>query len=207
MKSWPAVIVGLVLGTSASAADAFQGFGPGALAWVRVLSIALNMGIAWVGTAFLMGRTARNRPSAVIAGLATLYFAVFGYYLFGALFGDRLQVTWTSLTATSVRWLVAATVAGPLFGLLGYLAHRSGWPGIIAALSLPTTAALEVFGQFRISLAGFKVDPLREWTVTAVLVSAAAAATWSLVVARTANQRGADVRTSAHGPHVRPGAF
>lgn len=122
-------------------------------------------------------------------GLVVLYVAVLSYYLFGALVGDRTQVGWTTLAAVSLRWLIAATVIGPVFGLLGHLARRSGWLEIIATLSLPTTAALEVFGLFRISLVGFRIDPLREWTIATILVATFLAAAWSLAVAHIANRR------------------
>jgi hypothetical protein len=178
------VLTGLALGMGASAADAFQGFGADARAWVRILSIVLNMVVAWVGAAFLVGRMARTRRKAVVAGLVVLYVAVLGYYLFGALLGDRAQVGTTTLTAASLRWLIAATVAGPVFGLLGNVARRCDWMGILASLSLPVVAALEVFGRLRITLDGFRIDPLREWTAAAVFIATLTAAAWSLALAR-----------------------
>jgi len=182
------VIVGLALGVGASAADSFQGFGLGPQASVRVLSIFLNMAITWVGTAFLVGRATRNPRGALAAGLLVLYVAVLGYYVFGAFFGDRVHVGGATLTAVSLRWLVAATLVGPAFGLLGHLARRSDWLGITAALSLPVTAAAEVFGLLRISLDGFTIDPLREWTIIAVLVAAFVVAAWSLAAALAAGR-------------------
>jgi hypothetical protein len=196
------VIVGLGLGIGASAADRFMGFGVGPHAWVRVLSIFLNMVVAWAGTAFLVGRATRTPRDAGVAGLVVLYAAVLGYYAFGALFGDRMHVGWATLSEVSLRWLVVATVAGPMFGLLGHLSRRSDWLGIIATLSLPVTAALEVFGRFRISLDGFRIDPLREWTIAAVLVAACLTAAVSLAVAHSADRR-RGYNSSTDSPEVR----
>jgi len=95
-----------------------------------------------------------------------------------------------------------ATVVGPVFGLLGYLSRRSGWLGIVATLSLPVTAAVEVFGLFRISLDGFRIDPLREWTIAAVLVAAFRAAAVSLAVAHTAD-RAHGCNASTDSPELR----
>lgn len=56
-RPWMVVIVGLALGMGASATDGFMGFGVGPQAWVRVLSIFLNMVIAWSARPFwLAGR-------------------------------------------------------------------------------------------------------------------------------------------------------
>lgn len=192
------VIVGLAVGMGASAADAFMGFGVGSQAWVRVLSIFLNMVISWVGTAFLVGRVTRTPRNAAVAGLVVLYVAVLGYYVFGAFLGDRVHVGWTTLSAVPLRWLVVATVVGPVFGLLGHLSRRSDWLGTIATLSLPATAVVEVFGLFRISLDGFGLDPLREWTIATVLVAAFLAAAWSMAVARASDSPG--LRRSARRP-------
>ena len=199
----PVVVVvgGLALGIGASAADAFMGFGDGSHAWVRVASIALNMITAWVGAAFLVGRVARSARSAVVGGLAVLYSAVLGYYAFGATFGDRAHVGWATLSAVSIRWLVVATLVGPAFGVLGYLARRRDWFGIIATLSLPATAAVEVVGLFRISLDGFRIDPLRESTIAAVLMAAFVAAAWSRIAARVSDGADRDlVRSNPPGP-------
>jgi hypothetical protein len=190
------VLTGLALGVGASAADSFQGFGPDARPWVRVVSIALNMVVAWVGAAFLAGRVSKTVRGAVVAGVLVLYVAVLGYYLFGAFFGDRMQVGSTTLTSASLRWLIAATVAGPVFGLLGYLGRRRTWVGILATLSLPVVAVLEVFVRLRISLDGFRFDPLREWTAVVVLVATILAAAWSLALSRKVAGEG-DERASA----------
>lgn len=199
----PLVVVagGLALGIGASAADAFMGFGVGSQAWLRVVSICLNMITAWVGAAFLVGRVARSVRTATAGGLAVLYAAVLGYYAFGAFLGDRVHVGRATLSAVSIRWLVVATLVGPVFGVLGYLARRGDWVGVFAALSLPVTAAVEVFGLLSISLDGFRIDPLREWSIAAVLVASLAAAVWSIAVARASDGADRDdVRTCSPEP-------
>jgi hypothetical protein len=167
-----AAVLGLLLGIAASAADSFQGFGSDFRPWVRVLSIALNLIVVWVGAAFVAGRMASSRAGAALAGALALYAAVFGYYVFGGLFGDRVHVGLWALSGATLQWLAVATVAGPIFGLLGWLSRRKGVVGGMAVLSLPAAALLEVLVILRISVEGFTIDPLREWTIAAALVLA-----------------------------------
>lgn len=172
--------LGLLVGVGASATDAHQGFGADNRPWVRVLSILLNVATAWVLAAFVAGRVTQTWGQAVAAGSMSLYVAVVGYYVYGVTLGDRIDVGLSALTGVTGYWLLVATVAGPVFGVLGRVTHLPGVAGTLAALSVPGVAAGEVVGRLRISRDGFQTDPLREWTCAALLLAAMACAAWTL---------------------------
>lgn len=181
MSRWCVVAcLGLLVGVGASAADALQGFGADNRPWVRVLSILLNSATVWVLTAFVAGRVARTWRQAVAAGSMSLYLAVVGYYTYGVTLGDRIDVGLGALTGVTGYWLLMATVAGPVFGVLGRVTQLTGLSGPLAALSVPAVAVLEVVGRYHISLNGFQIDPLREWTCVALLLAAMVCAAWTL---------------------------
>lgn len=175
-----AALLGVFVGVGASASDAHQGFGAGDRPWVRVLSIALNVAVAWALAAFVAGRRASTGRGAAAAGALSLYLAVVGYYAYGVTMGDRLDVGVSALRGVTGYWLLVATVIGPVCGMLGRASRGTGVPGTLAALAVPVLAVAEVLGRLRISTAGFRIDPVREWTLLALLLAAAAWAAWTL---------------------------
>jgi hypothetical protein len=162
------IAVGLFLGVGASAADSFQGFGSDFRPWVRVLSVTLNLIVLWVCIAFFAGRFASTSVRSALAGALALYAPAAGYYVFGGLFGDRGDVGVATLGGTALRWFAIATVAGPVFGVLGWISRRKRG-GYAAILCLPVVALVEAIVVLKISIGGFTTDPLREWTVVSIL--------------------------------------
>jgi hypothetical protein len=112
----------------------------------RALSMILNAGSAWAGLAVLSGWIVGRPRAAAAAGVVGLACAVDGYYAFGVVLGDRVQVGPAGLTGVLRLWAVSAIVAGPVLGVAGALIHRSGILGLVAALVVPVGVVVEMVG-------------------------------------------------------------
>lgn len=128
---------GLIVGIATMVA---QGLLPDAVAWIG------NSGAVWAAAAFVAGAAgASARPWAcALAGLLTQWGAVVGYYGFTSLLWLGAQDLWAPLV-----WAVCGAVAGPLFGLAGYVWRgRDGWwrAGAVALLG----AVLAAEGVFKL---------------------------------------------------------
>lgn len=89
----------------------------------------------WVLVAFLVGSAIESRPTAVVAGIATLVLALVGYYAM-----TELRFGIGGGTNALVFWGLGALVGGPVFGLAGYAwrtsperRYRAAALGLLAA--------------------------------------------------------------------------
>ena len=81
-----------------------------------------NSGAIWVIIAFVMGRYASSRTTAIVAGTLALVGELVGYYLTVWLISPYVSPLWRMLA-----WCVVAVIAGPLLAWSGYVSsHMSG---------------------------------------------------------------------------------
>ncbi len=185
---WGAVAaLGIGLGLCAAASDAALGVAPAPA--VRVVNIATNAGAIWIGAAVLAGWLLRTRLWAILAAMGTLQLAVLSYYGYGLALGDRVGVGLAGVSVDLRLWLVSATIAGLPLGLIGRLARNNTPIGLAARMFAPVAVVAEVLLRFRPSLGGFRVDPIREWTIS-VLAGASAVAVLVLILAEDRRRKG-----------------
>lgn len=104
-------------------------------------SYVLNAGWAWAALAVAAGRIAGTRGRGAVAGVVCLGAAVTAYYAVDAplrnepfsLYGEELRY-----------WWLAALLFGAALGAVGACIGRSGVVGLLAALTVPLGAALQM---------------------------------------------------------------
>jgi len=136
------VAAAFALGLLAFAADAFDA------AAGRLLTALVSSGLAWGLAAFLAGRTAADRRSAVKGATVLLVFATLVYYLLilvvsrrwsGGSSADGSSADLHGLRSVAVMtaaWLVISLIAGPILGLLGHRKRAARAPGSAAAAGI-----------------------------------------------------------------------
>lgn len=130
-----------------------------------------------------------------VAGVGSLASAVAAYYCYGLILGDRAGIGFSGLSGTVRMWLVLAVLAGPLLGVAGALARRSGLVGTTAALVVPVGATVEMLVLRSLGPETLRVDPWQAWTQVAVVVAAAGGAV--VAVRRASSPRFASGRCTA----------
>jgi hypothetical protein len=101
----------------------------------------VNSGTVWGGLAILAGWLVRRPVQAMGAGLVSLLTALGVHYGFGLAVG---MFDAAAVAANAYWFAVAAVVGGPL-GLVGVVARRSDWWGVVARLVVPAAAVYEPF--------------------------------------------------------------
>jgi hypothetical protein len=131
------VAAALALGLLAFATDALD---PAAAAG-QVLTALISSGLAWGLAAFLAGRAAVGRRSAVEAATVLLVCATLVYYLLilvvsrrwsGGYLADGSSADLYGLRSVALMtaaWLVVSLIAGPMLGLLGHKTQTTQTPG------------------------------------------------------------------------------
>ena len=107
----------------------------------RVVSLVLDSGWAWAGLAVAAGWLARAPLRAVVAGTVSLLAATAAYPVVAHLlqghgagsFGEDLG-----------SWGPVALLAGPLLGLAGATSRRGGATGLVASLTVPAGAVVQM---------------------------------------------------------------
>lgn len=126
---------GLAFGTTVSLMNSVTW--PG-LQWI---SLIIGVGWAWCAFGVLVGSRCRTWWTALLAGTATLSAAVIAYYATDFLLGRYgPHLDW-------LRWdvrayLTSALIAGPVLGLVGYLARRTDAIGLLAKAVVPALAII-----------------------------------------------------------------
>ena len=110
-------VVAILLGGLAIAVDVSPRLHGGAL-------VAVSTGLSWAGAAVVLGALSSRLGRAAAAGATVLAGAVVAYYCGIWLLGTRPQASPADLTRSGVVWSIAAATAGPIAGLLGWLARR-----------------------------------------------------------------------------------
>ena len=81
-----------------------------------------NSGAIWVIVAFVMGRYAASRITAIVAGTLALFGELLGYYATVWLISPYVSPLWRILA-----WCAVGVIAGPLLAWGGYISsHMSG---------------------------------------------------------------------------------
>lgn len=108
----------------------------------------LNAGTVWAGLPVLAGFLVRRPLVAAVAGVVAPLLALAVHYALAAITGWVPGLPWSQNT----EWFAAALLGGVPLGLAGALAHRRDAVGAVAALVVPTGAALEplVRGSFTV---------------------------------------------------------
>jgi hypothetical protein len=161
-----------------------------------------NSPAVWAAAAFAYGRWIRKLPAAAIGAVILLVVGVETYYLADVLAREASSSNLASSTA--VVWLVAAVVAGVVFGVAGaWAAETSGWRAVLGRAGLPAVLGAEAvhtlirltneptdgrvddLGQFAVLLASLSIAaPIattrgteRRTTVQVIAATAVASAT------------------------------
>ncbi|WP_431961370.1 hypothetical protein [Actinacidiphila sp. bgisy160] len=102
----------------------------------KVLSLLLDAGWSWAALAVAAGLLARTPAGGALAGPLSLVIATATYYA-----TDHLLVD----AGTDVLvWAVVAVFLGPFLGMTGAAVRRPGLPGLLAALTVPVGAAVQM---------------------------------------------------------------
>lgn len=117
--------------------------------FMEIVSILFDSGWAWAGLAVLTGRLATRaarRPLArgAVAGLLSLLAATVAYYAFDTVIHD---VPLGSYVAETLYWWTASALFGPILGAVGACTRRPGAVGLLAALTVPVGAAVQMVVQ------------------------------------------------------------
>ncbi|MEU0837264.1 hypothetical protein [Streptomyces sp. NPDC005969] len=102
----------------------------------KVLSLLMDAGWSWAGLAVAMGWLAGTRALGASAGALALFAATGAYYVTDAL-------VWGAGT-DMVRWWVVGLPLGLVLGAVGAAIRRPGLAGLLAALTVPVGAAVQM---------------------------------------------------------------
>ncbi|RFU86899.1 hypothetical protein DY218_09655 [Streptomyces triticagri] len=102
----------------------------------KVLSLLLDAGWAWAALAVAMGFLAGAVGRGALSGATALIAATSAYY--------TVDVLGWGAGTDAVDWLVAGVPLGLLLGMVGAAARRPGVVGLVAALTVPVGAAVQM---------------------------------------------------------------
>ncbi|MFI8185661.1 hypothetical protein OG539_03665 [Actinacidiphila glaucinigra] len=105
-------------------------------ATAKVLSLLLDAGWSWAALAVVAGLLAGTPPLGALAGPLALIAATATYYA-----ADHLVV---NAGSDGLIWAVFAVFFGPLLGMTGAAVRRPGPTGLLAALTVPVGAAVQM---------------------------------------------------------------
>ena len=150
----------------------------------EVGSLLLDVGWAWAAVAvaagWLVGAGAIGRGAA--AGAVSLMAATAAYFVMDSLLREE---SLAGYLGEARYWLLASLMLGPLLGAVGASLVRAGVTGLLAGLIVPVGALVQILLVQPGLAPGSR--PAEVWAL--VILSAAAVACISLVVARFALQR------------------
>ncbi|MEP6817798.1 MAG: hypothetical protein ABI873_19845 [Marmoricola sp.] len=181
------LLLGGGLGVVAAASDAGIGLDPSPT--VRVLSILAGLGTVWAGAAVLGGWLLAKAPWSVLAGPLVLVAAAIGYYAWGAMYGDQLDLGFGNLSDRAQLWVVAGVLMGPVLGLVGGVARTNDLAGIAARILVPLGLATEIVVRYPLRSAEYGLDPLLAWTSTCLLVVGVLGALIAMVSGQTSSSQ------------------
>jgi hypothetical protein len=141
--------------------------------FARVASLVLDAGWAWAALAVVAGWLAGTPARGAVAGVLALIAATTVYYGMDSLTGgDTLAWYWPEM----LRWWSASVVFGSVLGALGSFGRRPGVLGLLAGLTIPIGATVQMIvdppgpgGQF--------ATPAENWARLIVLAAAAVGTT------------------------------
>lgn len=148
----------------------------------EVGSLLLDVGWAWAAVAVAAGWLAGRVVLAAAAGAVSLMIATVAYYLMDSLLRDESLAGHVGETR---YWWLASLTLGPFLGAAGASLGRSGVIGLLARLIVPAGALVQTI-LIQPGLASSS-RPAAVWAL--VIVSTAAIASISLIVARFVTQQ------------------
>jgi len=111
-------------------------------AWpARVVSLTLDSGWAWAAVAVAAGWLAGSRARGAAAGVLALLAATTAYFALDSVF---LEEPFTMGSAAVRYWLVASVLCGSVLGVVGACVNRPGLVGLLAGLTVPVGAAVQM---------------------------------------------------------------
>ncbi|MGW6982457.1 hypothetical protein ACWGE1_23960 [Streptomyces sp. NPDC054932] len=192
MKIINGVVVGVGFGASTSLVNALSspysalGAPITGTVWggaAKVLSLLLDSGWAWAALAVAMGWLARRWARGALAGASALIAATAAYYVMDAFVLDEPLAAFRS---DLVLWWTASVLFGTVLGVVGAAIRRPGPIGLLAALTVPVGAALQMIllppSPHMTSTPGTILAEVIVWT------AAATGAGWAVHRFRTARQ-------------------
>ena len=111
------------------------------LAVRSTISKVVNAGAVWAGLPILSGWLVRRPLQTAAAGMVCGLTSLVVHYGLGQLFGVFGSDIWVS----NAFWFLAAVVLGGPLGLVGAIARRSDWWGLLGRLTVPVGAVLQPF--------------------------------------------------------------
>jgi len=149
-------------------------------------SLLVNAGWAWAGVAVAAGWLVGTAARGAAAGVLALFAMTTAYYGMDSIV-HRVQFgsDWYEMLV----WWMASVVFGSVLGVVGASIRRPGVVGLLAALTVPVGAAVEMLLLPREGGAFGVVNPVYDW-LRPVVWAAAAATTAVLVVRFLASRRG-----------------
>lgn|SRR5690606_37033206 len=119
---------------------------------MEIVSILFDSGWAWAGLAVLTGwlanRAGRQGAAALVrgavAGTLSLLVATAAYYALDTIVH---QVPIGSYVYDTIFWALAAVLFGPVLGAIGACAGRPGAIGVLARVTVPVGAAVQMVVQ------------------------------------------------------------
>ncbi len=197
------MVAGLVLGAIWGALSSFTN--ADASPFGDAASLVVTAGWAWAGVAvvagWLVGSSTRGAASGVLALLAMTT----AYYGMDSIFRrEPFALYWYEMRV----WWVASLVFGSVLGVIGACIRRPGVIGLLAALTVPVGAAVEMVLLPREGAAFGVVNPVYDW-LRPVVWAVAAAVSGVLVVRFLARHRrgqlnGADPSSGTPSPAGTP---
>ena len=147
-------------------------------------SLLVNSGFAWAAVAVAAGALLRRRPQGALAGVLALLTMTTAYY--GADSVLRREA-FSMYLAELQFWAVAALLLGSVLGFVGASTGRPGVVGLLAGLTVPVGAAVEMFWLPRWPTGPTAPPALDEVRIGVLAVAALAAA---VVIAAHARRPG-----------------
>ncbi|MEV8456682.1 hypothetical protein AB0467_29270 [Streptomyces sp. NPDC052095] len=102
----------------------------------KVLSLLMDAGWAWAALAVAVGWLAGTPVRGALTGALALFAATWAYYVTDAAVADA--------ETDMVTWWVAGLPLGLLLGAVGSAVRRPGVAGLLAALTVPVGAAVQM---------------------------------------------------------------
>ncbi|WP_369776380.1 hypothetical protein [Streptomyces sp. R33] len=107
----------------------------------KVLSLLMDSGWSWAALAVAVGWRVGARAQGALAGAVSLIAATGAYYVTDAfVLGDPLSF----YAMDMIRWWAAGLVLGSVLGVVGASIRRPGLVGLLAALTVPVGAAVQM---------------------------------------------------------------
>ncbi|WP_404952691.1 hypothetical protein [Streptomyces sp. 147326] len=107
----------------------------------KVLSLLMDAGWSWAALAVATGRLARTWARGALLGALALIAATAAYYVADAF---ARQEPLAGYESDLVVWWTASVLFGSVLGVVGAAIRRPGLVGLLAALTVPVGAALQM---------------------------------------------------------------